>query len=107
MNAHGVRRFLAGFAATLVVSAAVSAQSLSADSPSIRLIAATCQTCHGVEGRAQGVGLRLVGQGAAELERKLIGFRNGTLPGTVMPRHAKGYSEAELKALAEYFGRFK
>lgn len=76
------------------------------DSPSIKLIAATCQSCHGVEGRAQGVGLRLAGQSAAELEKKLLGYRNGALQGTIMQRHAKGYSEAELKALAQYFGRF-
>ena len=81
-------------------------QPLSPDSPSIRLIAATCQSCHGVEGRAQGVGLRLAGQGAAELEKKLIGYRNGSLQGSIMQRHAKGYSEAELRALAQYFGRF-
>jgi sulfide dehydrogenase cytochrome subunit len=77
-----------------------------ADSPAIRLIAATCQSCHGVEGRAQGVGLQLAGQGAAELEKKLVGYRSGALKGTIMQRHAKGYSEAELKALAQYFGRF-
>lgn len=76
------------------------------DSPSIKLIAATCQSCHGVEGRAQGVGLRLAGQGAAEIERKLLAYRNGSVQGTIMQRHAKGYSEAELKALAQYFGRF-
>lgn len=76
------------------------------DSPSIKLIAATCQSCHGVEGRAEGVGLRLAGQGAAEIERKLLAFRNGTAQSTIMQQHAKGYSEAELKALAQYFGRF-
>lgn len=88
-------------------AAAQSGAELTIDSPSIRLIASTCQSCHGVEGRAQGVGLRLAGQRAEDMERKLLDFRNGTVKATIMQRHAKGYSEAELKALAQYFGRFK
>ncbi|MFN3629259.1 MAG: c-type cytochrome [Casimicrobiaceae bacterium] len=88
------------------VSAQPAAPAATTDNPSIKLIAATCQSCHGFEGRAQGVGLRLAGQGAAEIERKLLTFRNGTAQATIMQRHAKGYSEAELRALAQYFGRF-
>jgi sulfide dehydrogenase cytochrome subunit len=30
-------------------------------------------------------------------------FRSGTLPSTVMHRHAKGLTEAEINQLAEYF----
>ncbi len=102
-------RLALGCLAALSMIATAQTQSpggLGPDSPSIRLMAATCQSCHGVEGRAQGVGLRLAGQGAAEIERKLLGYRNGALQGTIMQRHAKGYSEAELRALAQYFGRF-
>ena len=90
----------------LAAMAQTAAPAPTIDSPSIKLIAATCQSCHGVEGRAQGVGLRLAGQGAAEIERKLLAYRNGSVQGTIMQRHAKGYSEAELRALAQYFGRF-
>jgi sulfide dehydrogenase cytochrome subunit len=34
----------------------------------------------------------------------LMGFKSGALPSTVMTRHAKGYSDAELEAIANYIG---
>jgi sulfide dehydrogenase cytochrome subunit len=30
-------------------------------------------------------------------------FRSGTLPSTVMHRHAKGLTESEIRQLADYF----
>jgi sulfide dehydrogenase cytochrome subunit len=34
----------------------------------------------------------------------LKGFKSGELPATVMTRHAKGYTDAELEAIANYIG---
>jgi cytochrome subunit of sulfide dehydrogenase len=92
-------------AVTLAVSCPVAeAQDVSVE---VRLLAASCATCHGHQGRALGVGLSLQGQTAAELYRKLLGYKTGEIKGTIMHQHAKGYSDAELKAMADYFAAVK
>ncbi len=94
-------------AALSIFCAGIALPSYAQTDMNVRLMAATCQSCHGKEGRAQGVGLRLSGQSEEELERKLLGYRSGQIKGTVMHQHAKGYTEAELKALARHFAQFK
>ena len=39
------------------------------------------------------------------LLESLQGFKAGTRPATVMHQHAKGYTDAELEVLADYFSR--
>lgn len=69
-----------------------------------RTWAATCAACHGTEGRDQGAIPAIAGRGADALYRALIEFKTGQRPAaTVMPQHAKGYSDEELRRLAEYF----
>ncbi len=72
-----------------------------------RLMAASCAACHGHEGRSTGVGLPLAGQPAETLYTKLIAFKNGKAAATVMHQHAKGYSDQELRHLAEFFSGIK
>jgi cytochrome c553 len=45
----------------------------------------------------------LAGRPAEELNRLLLEFKTDQRKGSVMNQHAKGYSEAELKQLADYF----
>lgn len=69
-----------------------------------RTWAATCAACHGTEGRDQGAIPAIAGRGADTLYRALVEFKTGQRPAaTVMPQHAKGYSDEELRRLAEYF----
>ena len=66
----------------------------------VRALAAGCASCHQ---RGQQSPPALTGQSAKTLAAKLFGFRDGTRNGTVMPRIGRGYSRAELEALARYF----
>ncbi len=71
----------------------------------VRSLAANCAPCHGTEGRAvPGSALpSLAGRDRAQLLAVLRAFKEGAVPATVMQQLAKGYSDAELAALAEYF----
>jgi sulfide dehydrogenase cytochrome subunit len=70
----------------------------------VRTWAATCAACHGTEGRDQGAIPAIAGRGAETLYRALIEFKAGQRPAaTVMHQHAKGYSDDELRRLAQYF----
>jgi cytochrome c553 len=65
-----------------------------------RAIAAGCASCHQP---AQRMPPPLEGEARAPLAAALRAFRDGTRPGTVMPQLAKGYTPAQLDAVAAYF----
>lgn len=68
-----------------------------------RSMAATCVGCHG--GKAAQVSL--AGVSRDELLQKLKAFKAGTRPATVMHQISRGYSEAQLVAVATYFSAQK
>jgi len=94
----------AGPAQAQVQEAQAAADSPSLNARQTRTWAATCAACHGTDGRDQGAIPAIAGRGADTLYRALIEFKTGQRPAaTVMPQHAKGYSDEELRRLAEYF----
>jgi cytochrome c553 len=72
-----------------------------------RALAANCAICHGTNGRAApGSNVRgLAGMPRQELVQIMSAFRDGSRPATVMHQIAKGYSEAEIDAMADFFSR--
>jgi sulfide dehydrogenase cytochrome subunit len=69
--------------------------------------AVSCMACHGTDGRAEGVGMSLNGRTSAELADLLLAYKSGQRSGTIMHQHAKGYSDEQLKRIAQYFSKFK
>lgn len=65
-------------------------------------LAAGCTPCHQAAPSPIPI---LAGQSQAALRAKLEAFRDGTLTGTVMPQLARGYTPAEIDALAGWFAR--
>lgn len=78
---------------------------LEASAEGVRALASNCAACHGPEGRpAPGSTLAaLAGRPAGEIQRAMAAYRAGEKPGTVMPQIAKGYTEAEIEAMARHF----
>lgn len=73
-----------------------------------RALAATCFTCHGTDGRSvQGIPPSLAGQNRDYLLQQMRDFRDGKRPATIMHQHAKGYTDAQLEAIAGYFASVK
>lgn len=69
------------------------------------LAAEGCLGCHGPNGAGAGAVPGIAGRDAAELRAQLAAFRANERPGTIMGRVARGYTEAELAAVAEHFAR--
>lgn len=69
------------------------------------LLAAACATCHGYQGHARESIPALAGIQQDEFLRTMRDFQTGERQSAVMQRHAKGYTEAELRKLADYFAR--
>jgi cytochrome c553 len=75
-------------------------------SPSgVSAMAANCAICHGPMGRpAPGsTVVRLAGRQAESIVDAMKAFKDGKREATVMHQIAKGFSDAEIAALAAYF----
>ena len=70
-------------------------------------LALSCAACHGTDGKSPGAIPTIDGRSAKETKEALTGFKNGTRPATVMNRLAKGYTDREIDALADYFSKIK
>ena len=70
-----------------------------------RALAASCAQCHGTDGHVvAGSGLPpLAGMPRDEMLAKLRAFQAGSVPATVMTQLARGFSEAQLRQLADFF----
>ncbi|MES2197627.1 MAG: cytochrome C [Pseudomonadota bacterium] len=69
--------------------------------------AASCSGCHAAEATAASPIVRLNGRDAGEITTALAGFRNGSLPATVMTRIARGFSDDEARAIAAWLAAQK
>jgi len=92
-------RYAAAYSAIAMAAAgAASAQNIAA--PSGATLAATCTGCHGPSGHSAGAIPSLHGRTEADLLQSMLDFKNDRRPATMMNRHAKGFSDEELAALA-------
>jgi sulfide dehydrogenase cytochrome subunit len=73
----------------------------------VRALAMNCAMCHGTNGRTvEGSSVApLAGRPAAEIDALMKAFKEGTRQATIMHQIAKGYSDAEIAAIAEYFSK--
>lgn len=83
------------------------AQSKPPSALQVSVWAASCMACHGPDGKAEGTGLSLFGRSADDLSGKLLGYKTGKLKATMMHQHAKGYSDEELRQIAQYIANLK
>ncbi len=70
-------------------------------------IASTCMSCHGPGGRSQGAIPSLTGLDKAYFVKSMKDFKAGTRAASIMKRHANGYTDAEVEAMAAYFAGLK
>jgi len=79
----------------------------SADALQVRAMAAACAGCHGTSGVALQGMESLAGQKKEDLLKKMQDFKSGKKPATLMHQLSKGYSDAQIDQLAEYFAALK
>lgn len=92
----------------LAMSAVGLATQSVAAPPSAAMLANACAGCHGTLGASAGPSMpSLASQSKASLVEAMRKFRSGDRPSTVMGRLAKGYSDADIDALGDFFARQK
>lgn len=72
-------------------------------------LAATCANCHGTQGKS----LKdpsvpgLAGRPSAYIIEQMQAFKTGTREATIMHQIAKGYTDEQVKQMADYFASQK
>ena len=95
------------FCGALAAQAQTTPRAGNAHELQVQLWAASCMACHGPQGRAEGTGLTIGGRPAEELLGKMLAYKAGQTPSTIMSQHVKGYSDDELARIAAYFASLK
>ena len=110
-----MRTILAGLA--LLAAAAAHAQQPAPPAPNfaapnlspkgVQSMAAACSMCHGTQGKpvANSPVAALAGRSRDEIVQSMAQFKSGAKPATIMHQISRGYSDAEVAALADYFAR--
>jgi cytochrome c553 len=82
-----------------------SAALAQADAGAGRYVAANCANCHGTVGIAKGAMPSLAGLKREYIVEQMRAFRDGKRPATLMHQLAKGYTDPQIEAVAEFFAR--
>ena len=86
----------------LGISLALWATAASAQTPPVgRLLASNCFQCHGTNGKGPGFDT-LAGKSATELYNEMKAFQSGREGQNIMAKHAMGYTDAQLRAIANW-----
>jgi cytochrome subunit of sulfide dehydrogenase len=70
-------------------------------------LASTCAACHGTNGNSVNTTPILAGLDKGYFTTQMLAFKKGERSSTVMHHHAKGLTNDEINALAEYFSTQK
>ena len=92
---------------TLALLLPIAQASAQADALQVRSWAAACATCHGTAGVAQPGMPSLAGMPRDTLTRRLLDYKAGRQPATLMHRLARAYSDAQIEQIAAYFAALK
>ena len=70
-----------------------------------RLLASNCFQCHGTNGNALGDMRRLADRDADDIYEDLLEMRANPANANVMHVQARGYTDEQLRLIADYFSR--
>ncbi len=67
------------------------------------ILSNSCAACHGTDGKSPGAIPSIYRKSAKFIVQALHDFQDGKRPATVMGWHAAGYSDEEIRLIANYF----
>ena len=94
---------------TIVLCATLLAALTAHAQENARNLAAGCAICHGTQGNALPGApvIPLAGLTRDHIATQMRAFRDGSRPATVMHQIAKGYTDAQIDAMAAWFASQK
>ncbi|MBD3767279.1 MAG: cytochrome C [Gammaproteobacteria bacterium] len=92
----------------LLAASSLVATSVHAAEVSGEMLAQTCSGCHGTFGKIKNSAfMPLAGMNANTFVNTMKEFASGARPSTLMSSLAKGFTDDELKRMADYFAAQK
>lgn len=94
----------------VIVALALAAVPAAAQDTLARDLAASCAICHGTDGRTTTKDsplIPLAGLPRDHIATQMRAFRDGKRPATVMHQIAKGYTDPQIDAMANWFAAQK
>ena len=67
------------------------------------MLSNSCAACHGTDGKSPGAIPSIYRKSVKFIVQALNDFQDGKRPATVMGWHASGYSDEEIRLIANYF----
>ncbi len=90
--------------ALLAAGVATGANAFAGDTATGAMLGNTCAGCHGTNGYSNGpASPTIAGLNQEYLVERMKAYRDGTAHSTIMGRIAKGYTDAEIEAMAKHF----
>jgi sulfide dehydrogenase cytochrome subunit len=89
--------------AAFIASAALASGPAEAEMASGAVLASTCFSCHGPDGKGEGGMPSIAGMSPDFIAQKLKAFKSDEIEATIMNRIAKGFTNEEISALAKFF----
>jgi len=71
------------------------------------MLSLSCASCHGTDGKSQAITPYIAGMGKTTLYKILLDYKEGRIEATMMQKHTKGFTNAELEQVAYYFSKVK
>lgn len=99
-------RRISGLVAPCVLALGL-AMSHGANAQDARYLAANCANCHGTLGVATGGLPSLAGLKKDYFIEQMKNFKEGKRPATIMHQLAKGYTDEQIAAMADFFSKQK
>ncbi len=104
LKIKNLRRLLPALAFALLPGMATAQQAIATG----KMLGNTCASCHGTHGKSFDEYMpSLAGIDRQQLIRSMTDYREDRRVSVVMNRIAKGYNDAEIAAVADYFSKIK
>ena len=71
------------------------------------MLSLSCASCHGTDGKSEAITSYIAGMSKTAMYQILLDYKYDKRAGTIMPKHAKGFSDAELEQVAYYFSKIE
>lgn len=71
------------------------------------MLSLSCASCHGSEGKSEAITPYIAGMGKNTMYQILLDYKYDRKTGTMMQKHTKGFSDAQLEQISYYFSKIK
>ncbi len=101
-------KYKKGLQGTLIACSIAFGGVAFAATPSGEMLGNTCAGCHGTHGNSNGPATpTIAGSGSEYFIDSMMAYKSGDRASTIMGRIAKGYTDEEIKLMADFFAKQK